>query len=151
MNVVTHDSDSRNDVLFVSSCHRKHALLADTNGDMHTWILDSGASFHVMPHREWFSDYIGGRHGVVHLGDNYACEIAAIGTVQLQFQHGSALTLQHVRHVPQLKKSLISTGQLDDDGFHTTFANGKWKICKGSRVIAKVVKVILCILSIYLV
>ena len=57
--------------------------------------------------------------------------------MQLQFPHGSAFTLQQVWHVPHLKKSLISTGQLDDDGFHTTFGNGKWKICKGSKVMAK--------------
>ena len=75
VNVVTHDSDSGNDVLFFSSCHRERALLADTNGDMHIWILDSGASFHVMPHREWFSDYIGGRHGVVHHGVNMVLSI----------------------------------------------------------------------------
>ena len=47
------------------------------------------------------------------------------------------LTLQHVLHVPQLKRSLIRIGQVDDDGFHRTFGDGKWKICKGSRVIAK--------------
>ena len=32
---------------------------------------------------------------------------------------------------------MISTGQLDDNGFYTTFGDGKWKICKGSTVIAK--------------
>ena len=92
VNVVTHDSDSGNDVLFVSSCHREHALLANTDGDMHTWILDSGASFHVTPHREWFSDYTGGRHGVVHLGDNYACEIVGIGMYNYSF---SMVLLSH--------------------------------------------------------
>ncbi|KAH7439563.1 hypothetical protein KP509_04G067200 [Ceratopteris richardii] len=60
---------------------------------MHTWILDSGASFHVTPHRELFSDYTEGRHGVVHLGDNYACDIAGIDTLQLKFQHGSVFAL----------------------------------------------------------
>ena len=90
---------------------------------MHSWILDSGASFLITPHHEWFSNYTRSRHGVVHLGDNYAYDIASIGTVQLQFQYGSIFTLQHVWHVAQVKKSLISTGQLDDDGFQTTFGN----------------------------
>ena len=49
VNVTTHDSDSGNDVLFVSSCHREHALLVDTDGDMQTWILDYDASLHVTP------------------------------------------------------------------------------------------------------
>ena len=34
VNVVTHDRDSGNDVLFISSCLREHALLADIDGDM---------------------------------------------------------------------------------------------------------------------
>ena len=41
VNVVTHDNDNGNDVLFVSSCFHPHALLANIDGDMHTWNLDS--------------------------------------------------------------------------------------------------------------
>ena len=55
----------------------------------------------------------------------------------MQFQYGSVFILQHVQHVTQLKQSLISTGKLDDDGFPTTFVDGKWKIFNGSRVIAR--------------
>ena len=35
------------------------------------------------------------------------------------------------------RRSLICTGLLDEDGFHTTFDDGKWKICEGPRIIAK--------------
>ena len=50
---------------------------------------------------------------------------------------GSRFMLKNVRHVPQIKKNLISTGLLDDDGFHTTFGDAKWKFTKGSMVIAR--------------
>ena len=50
----------------------------------HPWILDSSA-FNITPHREWFSDYTRGRHGVIHLGDNYATGIARIDIRQLRF------------------------------------------------------------------
>ena len=59
----------------------------------------------------------GGQHGVIHLWDNYACDIVGIRPVNLQFQYDSVFTLQLVHHIPQLEKS-FSTGQLDDDGFH---------------------------------
>ena len=49
--------------------------------------------------------------------DNYACDIAGISTVNLQFQYDCVFTNQHVHHIPQLKKN-FSTRQLDDDGFH---------------------------------
>ena len=78
----------------------------------------------------------GGQHGVIHLWDNYACDIVGIRPVNLQFQYDSVFTLQLVHHIPQLEKS-FSTGQLDDDGFLTIFGDAKWKICKGFRVIAR--------------
>ena len=39
------------------------------------WILDFGASFHVTPHKTWFTTNDNGMHGCVHLGNNYACDI----------------------------------------------------------------------------
>ena len=45
------------------------------------WILDSGASFHVTPHKEWFTTYDASRKGRVHLGNDYACEIVEVGDV----------------------------------------------------------------------
>ena len=42
-----------------------------------------------------------------------------------------------MRHVPHVKKNLISTGLLGDDGLHTTFGDAKWKFTKGSMVIAR--------------
>ena len=44
--------------------------------------------------------------------------------------------MRNVRHVPGLKRNLISIGLLDDEGFVTTFVNGCWKITKGVMVIA---------------
>ena len=84
---------------------------------MHDWILDLGASFHVTPHKEWFTTYDASCKGRVRLENGYACEIVGVGDMQLKFQHGSTFTLKNVRHVPKLTKSLISAGQLDDAGF----------------------------------
>eukprot|EP00249_Psilotum_nudum_P006159 c19499_g1_i1 orf=449-709(+) len=45
--------------------------------------------------------------------------------------------LTGVRYVPNLKKNLISTGQLDDQGYHTVFGDSKWKLLKGARIILR--------------
>ncbi len=42
-----------------------------------------------------------------------------------------------MRHVPNLKKNLISIGQLASDGYVTTFIGDKWKISKGAMTIAR--------------
>jgi len=49
--------------------------------------------------------------------------------------------LKKVRHVPDLKKNLISTGQLGGEGCVTTFTDKAWKVTKGSLVITKGEKV----------
>ncbi|MDM1593432.1 hypothetical protein [Escherichia coli] len=93
---------------------------------MYTWLIDSGASFHVTPHREWFTTYTAGDMGPVFLGgDDHELRIAAIGDIDLQVGHGCIYTLHDVRHVCELKKNLISTSQLDLSGHVLSFGNGK--------------------------
>jgi hypothetical protein len=45
--------------------------------------------------------------------------------------------LQKVRHVPKLKRNLISVGQLDTEGHAILFVGGTWKITKGAMVVAR--------------
>ena len=72
------------DVLLTSSLDSAH-LVATDDLVMHDWILDSGASFHVTPHKVWFTTYVASCKGRVHLGNDYACEIVGVGDVQLKF------------------------------------------------------------------
>ena len=51
-------------------------------------------------------------------------DIVGKGEVQLRTVNGTVWKLKNVRHVPGLKRNLISIGQLDDEGFVTTFFNG---------------------------
>jgi hypothetical protein len=46
-----------------------------------------------------------------------------------------------VRHVPYLRKNIISTGQLASEGCVSIFTNKMWKVIKGSLVIEKREKV----------
>lgn len=124
------------EILYMSSHDDQH-LLASMGTAMHTWLIDSGASFHVTPHREWFMTYMAGDMGPVFLGDDHELRIAGIGDIDLQIGHGRIFTLHDVRHVPELKKNLISTSQLGLNGHVLSFGHGKWKICKGSLVMAK--------------
>ena len=76
-------------------------------------------------------------HGTIKVGDAYELEISGIGDIKLVLHNGTEFMLQNVRHVPQIAKSLISVGQLDDMGYHTTFGAQKWKIVKGFMVVAR--------------
>lgn len=78
---------------------------------------------------------------MVHLGDDYASDIVGVGDMQLEFANGSNFTLKNVRHVPKLTKSLISTRQLDDDGYHISFGDATGKLTNGSLIVAKDFKI----------
>ncbi|KAH7283219.1 hypothetical protein KP509_35G066300 [Ceratopteris richardii] len=65
INAISDDAD----VLTLDSTVPSEALMADSLS--HTWLLDSGASFHVTRHREWFSNYAAKSLGTVRLGDSY--------------------------------------------------------------------------------
>ncbi|KAH7302046.1 hypothetical protein KP509_23G053800 [Ceratopteris richardii] len=64
------------------------ALLTVNDALSQTWIVDSGASFHVTPIKECFTTFHAGSHGHVYLGNNHACSIEGIGTVHLTSHSG---------------------------------------------------------------
>ena len=139
MHVVESSEDTQH-ILYASSTLSFDALVANDGVYAQDWMLDSGASYHVTPHREWFLTYRQGHYGSVRLGDSFTCEITGFKNICCQFPNGSLFTLHNVCHVLALTKSLISTGQLDDIGYHTVFGSQSWKIMKGFMVIAKGVK-----------
>ncbi|PKI48889.1 hypothetical protein CRG98_030737 [Punica granatum] len=81
-----------------------------------TWVADISTSFHITPHRDFFSSYTTG---------DYDTELSC------------KLLLKKVRHVPEIRLNLISTGQLDDEGYGNEFSNGRWKLSKGSLIVAR--------------
>ncbi|KAE8727716.1 putative ribonuclease H protein [Hibiscus syriacus] len=76
-----------------SDCTEGDMLSISTTQLTDVWILDSGYSYHITPNREWFS------------------------THRIKMYDGSVRTLSGVRHIPDLKKNLISLGTLHKNGF----------------------------------
>ena len=55
----------------------------------------------------------------------------------MQTDVGCQLLLKDERHVLGLRLNLMSTGVLDRQGFHHHGGDGKWKLTKGSLVVAR--------------
>ncbi|VFQ90233.1 unnamed protein product [Cuscuta campestris] len=103
-----------------------------------TWIIDSSASCHLTPHREFFSSYTSGDFGYVKMGKGEkSSKIIGMGTVCLKTNTGCRLILRDVRHVPEFQFNLISAGGLDGDGYVSRLGEGKWKLTKGSLIVAR--------------
>ncbi|KAH7550154.1 hypothetical protein JRO89_XS13G0144400 [Xanthoceras sorbifolium] len=105
------------------------------------WILDTACSFHMCPNRDYFSTYKSVQGGVVLMGNNHACKIAGMGTVKIKMHDGVIRTLTDVRHIPELKRNLISLSTLDSNGYKFTGGDGVLKVAKGSLIVMKAEKI----------
>ena len=71
------------------------------------------------------------------MGNSGVSKIVGIGDVFLETSIRNKLVLKDVRHVPDIRLNLISIGRLDDEGFTNSFGESKWKLTKGSLVVAR--------------
>ena len=68
------------------------------------------------------------------MGNNGVAYAIGIGDVCLETNNDTTLVLKNVKHIPDIRMNLISTGKLDDE---IKFINGQWKLTKGSIVVAR--------------
>lgn len=115
-------------------CYSDNVNLACTETN---WVIDSGASIHVTSKKEFFNSYTPGNFGTLKMGNDGLAKVMGIGNVCLEAANGSKLVLRDVRHVPDIRMNLISTGKLDDEGYCSTFYDGLWKLSRGSLIVAK--------------
>ena len=74
---------------------------------------------------------------MLNVGNNHEVEVYGIGIVCLKTNNGSKLVLNNVKHAPNVLLNLIFVGYLGDEGYVNTLGVGKWKITRGSMVVAR--------------
>jgi hypothetical protein len=70
-----------------------------------------------VPKKDWFTTYESVNGDTVLMENDVACKIVSIGTIKIRMHDGIVRTLTNVRHIPDLKKNLISLGTLDSLGY----------------------------------
>ena len=65
------------------------------------------------------------------MGNDASCWVFGIANISVKMFDGVIRTLCEVRHIPNLRKNLISLGTLDGNGFNYKFSNGVMKVSKG--------------------
>ncbi|KAH9761191.1 hypothetical protein KPL70_000407 [Citrus sinensis] len=104
------------------------------------WILDTGATYHLCPIKEWFTDFRNLKSGAVMMGNNQHCRTMGIGTIRLKMFDGMVRELKEVRFVPEIKKNLIFVGALEAKGCKVTIEDGTMKFTHGVMVILQEVR-----------
>jgi len=101
------------------------------------WLLDSGCTYHMCPKKEWFITYEPFEGGTVLMRNDVACKTVGIGSICMKMFDRQVRTLKNVRHVPDLRKNLLSLGAMEAQGCKFSSTDGALKVIKGSMMILK--------------
>ena len=75
-------------------------------------MIDIRATTHATSQHDLFSTYTMGNYGSVKMGNDAMTQIAGISDICLETSLGTRLVLKDVKHVPDIRMNLISTGDL---------------------------------------
>ena len=73
----------------------------------------------------------------MYLADGSALDVVDMGDVRILLPNVFVWLPEKVRHIPDLRRNLISVVQLDDEGHAILFVGSTWKVTKGARVLAR--------------
>jgi hypothetical protein len=122
---------------------RIHALLGDRSSNDKTdgWCLDTGATHHMTGRWEFFAELDSDVWGSIKFGDASGVEIKGVGSVIFAVESGEYRLLTRVYYIPTLRNSIISLGQLDENGLRVEIKDGVMRISDcHHRLLAKVTR-----------
>ena len=71
------------------------------------WVLDIGATYHVCPKRDWFSNFEKLDGCFAFMGDDHPCKVEGIGTVRIKMFDGMVRELKTVICTSTKKESYL--------------------------------------------
>ena len=71
------------------------------------------------------------------MGNGSHARVLGVGTVNLKFTSGKTVQLKNVKHVPTIKKNLVSGSLLCRDGFKLVFESNKYILSKFGTFVGK--------------
>jgi hypothetical protein len=110
---------------------RAHALLGDgsSNDKADGWCLDTGATHHMSGRQELFTELDSDVRGSVKFGDDASdVEIKGVGSIIFAAEFGEHRLLTGVYYISTLRNSIISLGQLDENGSRVEIKDGVMRI-----------------------
>ncbi|GKB58465.1 zinc finger, CCHC-type containing protein [Tanacetum coccineum] len=119
------NSDSSDDE---GNAYFGEALLVVENDEITELVMDSGGFYHMTHRRDFLYDFKVVDGGSVQLGNTRTCTIKGTGKMKIHWHNGSSFILEDVRYVPRLRRSLISLGTLEKEGYTVKMQMGRIKV-----------------------
>jgi hypothetical protein len=116
-------------------------LSGEDDKDPRLWVLDTGASNHMMGSWAAFTSIDVGATGMVRFGDGSVVRIEGRGTILYQCKTGEHRALPNIYFIPRLDTNIISVGQLDEDGHEVKIQHGVMQIREeGGQLLARILR-----------
>ena len=87
----------------------------------------------MCPNRDWFHTYEGVDQGSVLMGNDSTCFIKRQGMVRIRMFNGVIRTFENVKYVPDLRRNLISLGNLEKKGYEFGGKDGILRVFKSTK------------------
>ena len=100
------------------------------------WLLDSGASHHMMNDNRHMSNYRKVNGSSVNVANGQKVPVAGAGTLVATNEHQSIIHVKEVLHVPDLAHNLLSLGKIIDNGNELTTVGPHLQITHDGKVVA---------------
>ena len=84
-----------------------------------------------------FTTYKVDYFGVMKMGNSNYSRIVGISDVWIKTNVGCTMILKDVQHVQDLRMNVFSTLAMDRASYCNHLGNGRWKLTKGSLVVAR--------------
>ena len=93
----------------------------------------------MTPKKHWLQNFREIDGGKALFDNDHECKVQGVGDVRLKLHDGSLRALTLVRYAPELKRNLISLGELDLNGLKFKGEGGVVQISKGPLICMRVV------------
>jgi hypothetical protein len=102
------------------------AIASSSTPGMCSWLLDSGASFHMTPHKSILSECQSNSNAsFVSTADGTALKIEGVGTFKNDLSKHNKFYIPKIRLIPKLHLNLLSVSQISDHGYDVIFSSSK--------------------------
>ncbi|KAG3192209.1 hypothetical protein PC128_g10620 [Phytophthora cactorum] len=120
----------------------EEAVFAVGKGRSAGWLIDSGATAHMTPHRNDLFEYEDLEENIeVTIADGKKIRVVGTGSVRLMGIDGKRIKMVEVLHIPGLDRRLLSVGKLAERGMSVELQQNSCVIWNKSKAIASAKKV----------
>ena len=126
-------ASTKNSTITSSNNTISYSISSFYSNSNNTIILDSGASEHFTPNKEWLLDYKPIANRYITIANGTKCPLLGVGKIPILTSNNTEILVTEVNYVPDIKTTLLSTKVLANKGWRVTIEDDIAKVVNKSN------------------